>query len=218
MTTAKVLDGLTFGRLTVLHREPKRWSKRAFWRCLCECGTECVKMGKYLLNGNTSSCGCAQREMRERGNPKYGDVAAKHLHKREYSIWRSMKSRCQTASSSNYRFYGGRGIRVCERWSDFNAFYADMGDCPPGLTIDRIDSNGHYEPGNCRWASVTEQQRNTRRNLYIEFRGATVAVSEAFAALGVPEAKRPDAYRMLRRGRPLQDVADHYATARSRSS
>ena len=160
MPTHDDLTGLRFGKLTVLHREPKTWSNRAFWRCLCDCGEVAIKMGKYLKCGDTKSCGCTQSAMRAAGNPKYGG-AARRDHPREYTIWRSMKSRCLTPSSSNYRFYGGRGVTVCDRWrDDFMAFMADMGPCPGGLTLDRINPHGNYEPGNCRWVTHAENVRN----------------------------------------------------------
>jgi hypothetical protein len=160
LTKAKDLKGQRFGKLTVLARDYGVEDSRAHWLCLCDCGSTATKKGKYLLNGDTRSCGCDQREMRANGNPKYGGNAAS---RREYTIWRSMKSRCLTPSSSNYRFYGGRGVTVCDRWrDDFNAFLADMGLCPEGYTLDRIDPFGHYEPDNCRWASWETQHKNLR--------------------------------------------------------
>lgn len=163
-TQAKDLTGQRFGKLLVLHREPKD-NPRTFWRCRCDCGQSTVKMGKYLTSGDTRSCGCDQRAMRQRGNPKYADTIAHRDHRREYTIWRSMKSRCLVKSSSNYRFYGAKGVTVCEAWrDDFAAFYRDMGPCPENYTLDRIDPFGHYEPANCRWLSWDEQHRNLRRH------------------------------------------------------
>jgi hypothetical protein len=161
----KVLLGRRFGKLVVLERHQNPASMRAFWLCRCDCGTEAVKMGKYLLNGDTRSCGCDQRTYRARGNHKHGDIIAKLDHKREYTIWRSMKSRCYTPSSSNYRFYGAKGVSVCDRWlSDFRHFIADMGQCPPDYTLDRINPSGNYEPDNCRWASWELQHKNLRKS------------------------------------------------------
>src|SRR4029077_3212463 len=113
------LTGVRFGQLVVLTQALTR-KNRACWLCVCDCGVHTVKKAKYLLNGDTSSCGCEQRASRARGNPLQGN--ARNLHKREYTIWRSMKSRCYVTSSSNYRFYGARGVTVCDRWrSDFRA-------------------------------------------------------------------------------------------------
>jgi hypothetical protein len=164
LTKAKDLTGQRFGKLTVVCRsDPPNPTRRAHWLCRCDCGADAVKNGKYLLCGDTTSCGCDQRAMRARGNPKYGATIARLDHRREYTIWRSMKSRCLTPSSSNYRFYGAKGVAVCDRWrDDFCAFLADMGPCPEGYTLDRIDPFGHYTPDNCRWATWAEQHKNLR--------------------------------------------------------
>lgn len=166
-STARDLTGQRFGVLVVIQRAPANTSatKRAHWLCRCDCGVEIVKLGKYLICGDTRSCGCVQAAMWSRGNPKHGAVIASTDYPREYSIWRSMKSRCYVESSSNYRFYGARGVTVCDRWlNDFRAFVADMGRCPADFTIDRIDPTGNYEPANCRWLSWAEQHRNLRRH------------------------------------------------------
>lgn len=161
-TTAHDLTGRRFGRLVALHRSPGRTPKRAYWLCRCDCGQQAVKMAKYLRNGDTQSCGCEQRDMRAAGNPRQGNAC--NLRPREYTIWRSMKSRCYVRSSSNYRFYGAKGVRVCDRWrNDFRAFIADMGPCPANYTIDRINPHGDYEPSNCRWESWAVQHRNIRK-------------------------------------------------------
>jgi hypothetical protein len=162
LTTVKDLTGQTFGRLTVLRREP-RPSTRAFWLCHCECGRTTVKMGKYLLCGDTRSCGCAQVECRAGGNPKHGGATGGHLTV-EYISWRSAKERCYNPRQRVYRHYGGRGIRMCDRWlRDFGAFLADMGPRPARHSLDRWpDMNGDYEPGNCRWATQKQQVANRR--------------------------------------------------------
>lgn len=158
------LTGQRFGNLVVLHREPRPDNPRCFWRCVCDCGTETVKMGKYLTNGDTRSCGCVQRAYRAKGNVTHGGSKG-GTKTREYRAWRDMKCRCYTKTSSNFRFYGGRGVTVCDRWrNDFPAFLADMGPCPDGLTLDRINPFGNYEPDNCRWATWSEQHRNLRRH------------------------------------------------------
>lgn len=117
-----------------------------------------------MLCGDTTSCGCAQRDMWATAGHKFGSVVAKRDFKREYTIWRSMKSRCYVKTASNYRFYGGRGIAMCDQWrDDFLAFLGDMGRCPDGLTIERNDPDGNYEPANCRWATWKEQHSLKRQ-------------------------------------------------------
>lgn len=157
------LTGKTFGKLTVLSYAGTM-KDRALWNCRCECGKVKVKIGKYLKNGDTRSCGCMQQWHRATGNRKYG-IGKGKMRRREYTIWRSMKSRCYTKSSSNYRFYGAKGVTVCDRWRDnFLAFLEDMGPVPTDFTLDRIDPAGNYEPSNCRWASWDLQHRNLRRH------------------------------------------------------
>jgi len=156
---AAELTGQRFGKLIVLRRMPSE--RRTLWECLCDCGAMSIKKGKYLVNGDTRSCGCEQRAYRASGHNKYSDMPEKFP--REYSVWRSMKSRCYVKSSSGYRFYGARGVTVCDRWrTDFRAFITDMGPCPENLTIDRIDPSGNYAPENCRWATWEVQYHNKR--------------------------------------------------------
>jgi hypothetical protein len=177
-TTVKTLTGQRFGKLVVIERAPRPDSKRAYWVCQCDCGRTAVKMGKYLLCGDTSSCGCEQRAMRARGNNhRYADLPK--THRREYTIWRSMKSRCYVTSSSNFKFYGAKGITVCERWrTDFALFLEDMGPCPPEFTLDRIDPAKPYEPANCRWASWLTQHNNTSRNRMVTVGTRTMSLAQ----------------------------------------
>ena len=183
-TQPKDLTGQRFGKLIAIERVPHP-SKRAHWRCRCDCGQEAIKNSKYLLCGDTTSCGCDQRAMRARGHTKHGGIV-KGVKRREYVIWRSMKSRCYTKSSSNYRFYGANGITICERWrNDFAAFLSDMGPCPDGFTIERLDSSGPYAPENCCWADWATQHRNTSRTLHIRFQGRDVSLHELAEASGV---------------------------------
>ena len=106
---------------------------------------------------------------------------------REYKSWTHMIGRCCNPTDRAYRHYGGRGIRVCDRWrASFEAFYADMGPKPPGLTLERIDVNGHYEPANCKWASVTAQARNRRSSRVVTYRGERMCLAEACDRAGLP--------------------------------
>lgn len=105
---------------------------------------------------------------------------------REYGCWADIKKRCLNPRSIGYRNYGGRGIRMCDSWSgSFEAFYADMGRCPRGYEIDRIDVDGHYEPGNCRWVTRRQNTSNQRRNRYVEFEGERLTVMEASRRAGI---------------------------------
>ncbi len=183
----KVIDltGKRFGKLTVIkkHNQDKwgGWN----WLCRCDCGNETVVSGGHLRGLKTKSCGCSRKESKNFSHKMTGS--------RIYSIWQAMKSRCYYDKNKRFKYYGGRGITVCDEWKNsFISFYewsikngydetAERGQC----TIDRIDVNGNYEPNNCRWATIKQQANNTRRNHFIEYNGKTQTVSQWANELGV---------------------------------
>jgi hypothetical protein len=153
--------GDVFGRLTVsfLFTDEKK-IRRA--ECVCSCGGNKNPQLSALRTGATRSCGCLQKEEAAAKRVRHG---AMHRGKRwpEYNVWNAMRGRCSNPKSKSYSNYGGRGIRVCERWNDFGLFIEDMGRRPsPELTIERKNNDGNYEPGNCVWASREVQRRNRR--------------------------------------------------------
>lgn len=166
--------GQRFGRLTVLGRAPSE-PGHTRWNCRCDCGASVVVATNKLPNGHTQSCGCLQRERAHDANIKHGQTAYPNGGRstKEYNTWSLMLRRCHKVGSQDYADYGGRGVRVCERWHSFELFYADIGPAPsPAHSIDRWPNNdGNYEPGNCKWSTPKEQRRNQRRLVLIEHAG-----------------------------------------------
>lgn len=182
------LTGRRFGRLAVksyVGRDTKR-STVTLWLCVCECGTSRIVRACNLRSGHTTSCGCYRTELAKRTGrsfwQKHGHAGR---HTATYRTWNKMKNRCLDPNDTNFPRYGGRGITVCEQWLDFRGFLADMGDRPEGTSIDRIDTNGNYEPSNCRWASLLTQANNTRANHVIEHEGVRHTASEWARITGI---------------------------------
>ena len=189
--------GDRFGKWLVVGVEPSRREgarTTQWWRCRCDCGTLRVVRQSSLRNGRSSCCGCVW-------HLKHGHAAVETAKRsRTYSIWASMLQRCRSSYATNFAYYGGRGIKVCDRWSDFRNFLADMGECPKGLTIDRIDVDGNYEPGNCRWSTQAEQNRNKRpqkNSIMVVYRGEEMALSIAARLSGL---NKDTVYSRIRRG------------------
>lgn len=178
----KVKLGDRFGRLVVIG-PAKDVHNKIHYRCLCDCGVEKDVPGYSLLSGDAKSCGCYKNEvLRDR-------VVTHGLSRtRTYQIWCAMKQRCYDTKSESYGRYGGRGISICERWREsFENFLADMGTCPSKKhSIDRTDTDGNYEPGNCRWATAKVQGNNTRRNVRFEYMGEMKTISEISDIVGIP--------------------------------
>lgn len=176
--SAKVIDltGQKFGRLTVLSRVENKKS-RARWLCECECGNQVVVAGNDLKTGRTKSCGCLSKELL-RGNKRRA-THDEHGTKL-YIAWKNMRQRANNPNRPDYKFYGGKGIKVCAEWEDYTVFrnWACENGYQEGLTLDRIDVNKDYSPENCRWVDWYVQQNNKSNNHYITLNGETLTLSQ----------------------------------------
>ncbi len=166
------LTGRKFGRLTALRRvHGSDWA----WRCTC--GVAIVKIASAVKSGNTRSCGCLRRETTAQM------AALKKTHGRAktrvYRCWTGMLQRCSNPNVENFHNYGGRGINVCKRWLKFENFYADMGDPPKKMSLERVNNNGGYNPSNCIWACVATQSQNRRTNVFIKINGEKLTIAQA---------------------------------------
>ena len=176
----KDLTGQRFGRLTAIKFMGTNKRGRAEWLCRCDCGTEKVINASNLGNGNTVSCGCLREENRRKLPMSHGESRT-----RLYKIWSGMISRCCNPNAHEYENYGGRGVKVCDEWRKYEPFRDwamangfDKTATKKECTLDRVDVNGDYEPSNCRWVDMKTQNRNTRGNVLITYKGETHCMSE----------------------------------------
>lgn len=185
--------GQVFGCLTVIKRSGKNARGLLTWACLCQCGKEKDVTAVHLRNGIIVSCGCYGAAQRLKSKVTHGLTKSG-----TYSSWTAMHQRCKNPASKPYKKYGAAGITVCDRWVKFENFLADMGERPPGHSIDRFpDRNGNYEPTNCRWATIIQQARNKDRTLLTfedaerirELRRSTgMSAGKIASTLGLPKA------------------------------
>jgi hypothetical protein len=191
--------GGTFGRWTVIGDAPPH-NKATMWRCRCECGTEKDVNGKSMRLGLSTSCGCFNtQKARAQGTHKQSGRENGNRESAEYRIWTGIRKRCLNPNAQRYESYGGRGIKICERWDKFQNFFDDMGSRPSlRHSIDRENNDGDYEPGNCRWSTPEEQANNTRRNIIVLIDGERTSLPIAARKLGISYSS---VYRRLRSGK-----------------
>ena len=167
-----IVPGDRFGMLTaVVAIKPK------LWRCLCDCGQDTIVDQWRLVRSLNYSCGCARRAR----FLTHGDTRTA-----TWRSWANMIRRCYQKNHPTFLHYGSRGIAVCERWRNFESFLADMGQRPPGMSIERKDVDGNYEPANCKWATTDEQNNNKRTTHWVEVDGARLSLSKACRLKGIP--------------------------------
>jgi hypothetical protein len=184
-----ITTGDRFGRLTALETvKSMRYPCGAVGtlrECKCDCGAIKFFATGSLRSGNAKSCGCLSSELKSARSLTHGYSRHSTNRTRVYRIWAGILKRCNNPRIPIYRYYGARGITVCERWLRFENFLVDMGEPPEGYSIDRSDNNRGYEPGNCAWASKKQQARNRRSNVHLTHNGETKTLAEWAELLGV---------------------------------
>lgn len=184
MKKAIDMTGKKFNRLTVIKRVYREGCKKVLWLCKCDCGELDIVEGYALRNDKVKSCGCLREEAVKAKSITHGLA-----HTPIYNVWCSMKARCMNSNNEHYSDYGGRGIKVCDEWRhDFTSFYnwAIENGFNEGLTLDRKNVNGNYEPSNCRWVDMQTQQNNRRDNRKIKFEDEEYSISEFARKLSLP--------------------------------
>ncbi len=170
------IAGRTFGRWSVLKRVENTSKGQTQWLCRCECGNERVMASIILRRGISRSCGCLLIETTIKRSTKHGHATGGIITP-TYHSWVGMIARCTNPKNSHYPSYGGRGIKVHEPWFTFANFLADMGEKPPGTSLERINNDGDYYPNNCQWATLKRQSRNKRNNKLLTWQGKTQTVA-----------------------------------------
>ena len=211
------LTGKEFGRLKVIEfAEVRSYTKNThatvvMWRCKCQCGNETIVAANNLRNGTTRSCGCMQKEL-----AKQRFTTHNMTNTRLYRIWHGMVQRCNNPNNKKYRYYGGRGVQVCDEWQEFEPFHqwAISHGYDDSLSIDRIDYTGNYCPENCRWIDMLEQKSNTRNNVWIEYNGEKHTIAQWERKLGF---KRGYISKRLRRGWSIERALTEPAIPRNHS-
>lgn len=200
------LVGKKFGRLTVIKRvENVNPSK---FLCICECGNKKDISSSCLRKGFTRSCGCLNRELTISRNYRHGE-GIDFQCTREYRAWLHLKGRCLQHNDKSFKRYGGRGIKVCDRWLEsYSNFLKDMGRCPKGYSIERVNNNGDYSPDNCIWLPLSLQAKNTSKNIVLTAYGKTMILKDWAENLGVSYG----AIKWhLNKGKAMHEVVDWFA-------
>lgn len=210
MPPFRSIAGRRFGRLVAIRRTPNNKGRQTRWLCICDCGIETTVNRGGLTTGNTQSCGCLGRE-------RSGDAQRVHglIGHPDYDLWAGMVARCNNKNHTAFRYYGGRGIKVCERWRNFGFFISDMGDRPSRAhSIDRIDTDRGYEPGNCKWELLSVNSRRQRKTKYFTIGDKTKSLREWCETTGI---HHQTVRSRLQRGLPIESAILPLRNSASRS-
>lgn len=195
------LTGKRFGKLVVNGRSGKTCP--VMWECSCDCGNTTIVKGGHLKDGTTVSCGCYREAHNKRARKHGHSLRASEGKTRTYITWEGMKQRCLNPNHTSYPRYGERGIKICEKWLEFDGFFEDMGERPEGKTLERRNNNGNYEPSNCYWATNAEQYANRKNTKVFEIDGITKTQSEWAKEYGMSV---PALRARLNRGMNIKDA------------
>lgn len=190
MAPRKDITGLVVGNLRVQHQASSKRSTNgrmyAYWQCVCSCGQQVVVSARELTAGAKKSCLINGHRYQHPNRVPGAIPAARLLAPAEYRAWNLMRARCRNPNNIAFDYYGGRGIKICERWEHFENFLSDMGPKPSAdHTVERNDVNRDYEPANCRWATRTEQTRNKRNSIFVDYNGERVLLLDVIERLGL---------------------------------
>ena len=182
------IAGQRYGRLVAIEEASRTPAGLMTWRCVCDCGGEVIVRGSSLRSGNTKSCGCHKLAVSATLHMRHGACSGGEEDD-VYVVWKGMRQRCLNPNNPSWPYYGGRGIKICQQWQDnYRAFARDMGVRPRGYTVERINTNGDYEPDNCIWATRKRQSRNRRDTVRITLCGEMVALVDACERFGMNNA------------------------------
>lgn len=189
------LTGQRFGRLWVIGPAPKR-GRITIWDCFCDCGARRQVQAVHLRSGHTSSCGCLNREINSTSKKTHGYSSRRLGETATYKRWKYMHARVRHIDTYNH-------VSVCERWGKFENFLADMGECPEGYSLERINVYGNYEPDNCIWIPRAQQPKNTRRSKHIEYNGRSMILSDWAREMNMKPSKLS---KRLKLGWPIEQA------------
>jgi hypothetical protein len=205
---AKLKDrtGERYGRLIAVSYDGYR-NSQAFWKCKCDCGNIVVVNTDSLRRGTTNSCGCLRKEITSTRMLVHGHAKRQKGKSSEYMTWQAMKKRCLNSNDKSYTDYGGRGIKVCDRWMAFENFIRDMGPRPRGHSLERMDVNGDYCPENCKWIPISEQSKNQRTTRWLTYGNQSMVLKEWAKLIGISAARLAGLLKQL----TFSDIIDKYA-------